>query len=320
MTDARTPRRARHPRWCGALLAVAAGALLAACSGPAPESGGGSGSAPAPAAPAVAADPALQGLVPQVTRDAGVVKVGTNAPYAPFIDFAQEGDTTAFKGLDHDLMQAASAKLGLKVQFVQQPFDGLVPGLQAGNYDAIAGGITDNKQRQEVATFVDYSASGTGFLTTAGNPKAVKGVPDLCGKRVAVQKASNQEENLNDYSKQSCPPGSPITVSGFPENPQAVNAMLAGNADVVAATTVALPGIVSQLAGRVELVQDAANPNGWQASPNGIGFLKSRGDLAAAYQKAIQALVDDGTYAKILDSYQQKAIALPTITVDKAVD
>jgi len=315
MTDARTPPR--RTRFRGALLTVAASALLAACGGPATETGG---SAPPAAAPSVAADPALQNLVPQATRSAGVIKVGTNAPYAPFIDFAQEGDTTRFKGLDHDLLQAASAKLGLQVQFVQQPFDGLVPGLQAGNYDAIAGGITDNKQRQEVATFVDYSASGTGFGTTAGNPKAIKGVPDLCGKRVAVQKASNQEDHLTEYSQQSCPPGSPITVSGFPENPQAVNAMLAGNADAVAATTVALPGIVEQLAGRVELVPDPANPNGWQASPNGIGFLRARADLATAYQKAMQSLVDDGTYQKILDSYQQRAIALPAITMDKAVD
>ena len=315
MTDARTPPRRARVR--GALLTVAASALLAACGGPtAPDAG----SAPTGAAAGVPADPALRTLVPEVTRSAGTVRVGTNAPYAPFIDFAQEGDTTSFKGLHHDLLQAASAKLGLTVQFTQQPFDGLVPGLQAGNYDAIAGGITDNKQRQEVATFVDYSASGTGFVTTAGNPAKIKGLPDLCGKRVAVQKASNQEDHLTEYSAQSCPAASPITVSGFPENPQAVNAMLAGNTEAAAATIVALPGIVSQVGGRVELVSDPANPNGWQASPNGIGFLKARGDLATAYQKAIQSLVDDGTYKKILDSYQQQAIALPSITMDKAVD
>lgn len=318
MTDGSpAPRRTRVGATFSVLAALTAGAVLAACGSP---SGPAADSAPAGTAAAVAADPALQGLVPGATRSAGTVRVGTNAPYAPFIDFAQEGDTTAFKGLDHDLMTAASAKLGVKVEFVQQPFDGLVPGLQAGNYDAIAGGITDNKQRQEVATFVDYSASGTGFVAPTGNPAGIKGLTDLCGRRVAVQKASNQEDHLTEYSAQSCPPASPITVSGFPENPQAVNAMLAGNADAVAATTVALPGIVTQLAGRIELVPDPAHPNGWQASPNGIGFLKARGDLATAYQKAMQSLVDDGTYAKILDSYQQKAIALPAITMDQAVD
>jgi polar amino acid transport system substrate-binding protein len=312
MTDARTPPRLR--RLGGTLLAVAAAATLAACAS--------SSSAPSasPAPPPAAADPALQSLVPAATRSAGEVRVGTNAPYAPFVDFVQEGDTTQFKGIDYDLMQAASAKLGLRVTFLQQPFDGLVPGLQAGNYDAIAGGITDNRKRQAVATFVDYSASGTGFVTPAANPAGIKALPDLCGKRVAVQKASNQEQHLTEYSGQSCPPGNPITVSGYPENPQAVNAMLAGNADAMAATTVALPGIVNQLGGRVALVPDPANPNGWQASPNGIGFLKARADLAAAYQKALQSLVDDGAYAKILDRYQQKAIALPTITTDKAVD
>lgn len=310
MTDARTPLVPRRLR--GALLAAATAGLLAACAGPPID-----GSAPAAA---VAADPALANLVPAVTRSAGTVKVGTNAPYAPFVDFAKEGDTTSFKGLDYDLMQAASEKLGLTVTFLQQPFDGLVPGLQAGNFDAIAGGITDNTSRQAVATFVDYSASGTGFLTTAGNPKAISTPADLCGKRVAVQKASNQEEHLTDFSAKSCPAGSPITVSGYPENPQAVNAMLAGNADAVAATTVALPDIVAQLAGRVEVVKDPADPNGWQASPNGIGFLKARGDLATAYAKAIQSLVDDGTYAAILGRYQQQAIALKAITMDKAVD
>src|SRR5690349_10848451 len=120
MTDAHPSRS----RLRGALLTLAASALLVACSGPSP-SDPGSASAPTGAVASVAADPALQGLVPEATRSAGVLKVGTNAPYAPFIDFAQEGDTTAFKGLDHDLLQAASAKLGLRVQFVQQPFDGL---------------------------------------------------------------------------------------------------------------------------------------------------------------------------------------------------
>ncbi len=301
-------------------LLLAAGVVLAGCGSAAtPAAAPAQGTTDIASVGTVSTDPALAATVPAAVKSAGTVRFATNAPYAPFVDFAKEGDTTSFKGLDYDLVLAASAKLGLAATFVQQPFDGLVPGLQAGNYDGIAGGITDNKERQQVATFVDYSASGTGFITIAGNPTGVRTLADLCGKRVAVQKASNQESNLTDYSTASCG-GKPIAVSGYPENPQAVNAMLAGNADVVAATTVALPGIVSQLGGKVEQVRDAADPNGWKASPNGIGFLKSRGDLAAAYKAALQSLVDDGTYKKILTKYQQDAIALPAITVDNAVD
>ncbi|GHJ43697.1 ABC transporter substrate-binding protein [Catellatospora sp. TT07R-123] len=268
---------------------------------------------------AVTTDPKLAAKVPADWRAKGTVTVATNAPYQPFIDFQSEGDTTKFKGLDYDLVQAASARLGLTPQWSQQPFDGLVPGLQAAKYDMIVGGVTDKKARQEVATFVDYSASGTGFLLLKDNPLGIDDVADLCGRTVGVQKASNQAKNLAEYSKASCG-GKDITVKEYPENPQAVQALLAGAVQVVAATKVNLMDTQAQLADKVVVAGDSANPNGWLASPNGFGFLKSHPDLAGAYQAALQSLVDDGTYGKILAHWQQQAIGLVTITVDKAID
>lgn len=252
-------------------------------------------------------------------RGRGTVTVATNAPYEPFIDFEQEGRTDKFTGLDYDLVLAASARLGLKATFTQQPFDGLVPGLQAAKYDAIAGGITDKKERQQVATFVDYSASGTGFLVRTGNPLGVKTVTDLCGRAVAVQKASNQAKNLAAYSKTSCA-GKAISVKEYPENPQAVQALIAGNVEVVAATKVNLVDTASALAGKAELVADESAPNGWLASPNGFGFLKSKRDLAEAYRAAVQSLIDDGTYMKILAKWKQAPIAVRQATIDQAID
>ncbi|WP_027341609.1 transporter substrate-binding domain-containing protein [Hamadaea tsunoensis] len=267
----------------------------------------------------VRTDAALAAKVPADIRGKGSITVATNAPYEPFIAFLNEGDQSKFKGLDYDLVQAASARLGLTAQWSQQPFDGLVPGLQAGKYDVIVGGITDKKARQAVATFVDYSASGTGFLVPKGNPDAVADVSGLCGKNVGVQKASNQAQHLADYSKASCA-GKPITIKEYPENPQAVQAMLAGTVQVVAATKVNLVDTQAQLADKVELVADAANPNGWQASPNAFGFLKSRADLAGAYQAAVQSLIDDGTYGRILAQWKQQPIGLTKATIDQAVD
>jgi polar amino acid transport system substrate-binding protein len=268
---------------------------------------------------AVTTDPAVAAKLPKDVRDKGSLTVATNAPYEPFIDFKTEGKTDEFKGLDYDLFTAASARLGITSTFSQQPFDGLVPGLQAGKYDAIVGGITDKKERQQVATFVDYSASGTGFLVLKGNPKSVKSVADLCGRNVAVQKASNQAKNLAAYSTASCGSAA-IAVKEYPENPQAVQALIAGNVDVVAATKVNLVDTVTQFADKAQLVQDATAPNGWLASPNGFGFLKARADVAQAYQAALQSLVTDGTYAKILARWKQEPIGLKEITIDKAID
>ncbi len=267
----------------------------------------------------VTTDAKAAAKLPADFRAKGTITIATNAPYEPFIDFKAEGNTTEFKGLDYDLLTAAAARLGLKAQWSQQPFDGLVPGLQAGKFDAIAGGITDKKERQQVGTFVDYSASGTGFLVAKGNPLAINDVTGLCGRTVAVQKASNQAKHLAEYSKSSCA-GKAITVKEYPENPQAVQALLAGTADAVAATKVNLADTEQQLKDKVQLAADSANPNGWLASPNAFGFLKSRADLAQAFQAAVQSLIDDGTYAKILDQYGQKEIGLATATIDRAID
>ena len=267
----------------------------------------------------VETDKAVAAKVPSDVRGRGTVTVATNAPYQPFVDFKVEGRTDQFVGLDPDLFQAASARLGLKATFTQQPFDGLVPGLQAAKYDAIAGGITDKKERQQVATFVDYSASGTGFLVAAGNPLGMKTVADLCGRTVAVQKASNQAKNLATYAKESCA-GRPLEIKEYPENPQAVQALIAGNVQVVAATRVNLVETAGSLAGKAELVDDPSSPNGWLASPNGFGFLKANKELAEAYRAAVQSLIDDGTYGKILARWKQTPIAIDKATVDQAID
>ncbi|MFB9237712.1 transporter substrate-binding domain-containing protein [Plantactinospora siamensis] len=307
-------------------LVGAATALLAASAacGGSTAAGGAGNEAPqvtvtVDGAGAVNTDAALAGKVPADVRGRGTLTVATNAPYQPFIDFKTEGHNDEFKGLDYDLFQAASARLGLKARFTQQPFDGLVPGLQAGKYEAIAGGITDKKERQQVATFVDYSASGTGFLVRTGNPLGVKTVADLCGHKVAVQKASNQAKNLAAYSTDHCA-GRAIEVKEYPENPQAVQAMLAGNVEVVAATRVNLVDTAGSLAGKAQLVDDPAAPNGWLASPNGFGFLKANTELAQAYQKAVQSLIDDGTYGKILAHWKQNPIAVKQATIDQAID
>ncbi|MER7459910.1 transporter substrate-binding domain-containing protein [Micromonospora sp. NPDC126480] len=267
----------------------------------------------------VTTDAELARKVPAAVRDRGTLTVATNAPYEPFIDFKEEGRTDEFKGLDHDLFQAASARLGIKATFSQQPFDGLVPGLQAAKYDAIVGGITDKKERQQVATFVDYSASGTGFLVRTGNPLGVRTVADLCGRKVAVQKASNQSTNLAAYSKSSCA-GRAVEIKEYPENPQAVQALIAGNVDVVAATKVNLVDTAATLSGKAELVDDPSAPNGWLASPNGFGFLKANKELAEAYRAAVQSLIDDGTYTRILAQWKQEPIAIKQATIDQAID
>lgn len=315
--------RSRLVRGGGALVLALA---LTACGGDGGSGGdttaaakAGASSLKLPGVGTIKADPKLGQQLPAAVRSAKKVTVATNAPYPPFIDFETEGSTDAFVGLDYDVVQAIGARLGLAAPFVQQPFDGLVPGLKADKYDAIVGGITDNKERQATATFVDYSASGTGVMVAADNPKGITTLDDLCGQEVAVQKATKQVGLLKKHSDQACG-SSPIKVTEYPQNTDAVQALIAGKAVAIAATKVNLLDDAQKLTGQVEVVDDPAAPNGYQASPNGIGFDKSDAELARAFQAALQSLIDDGTYAKVLAKHGQEGIGVDKATIDAAVD
>ena len=267
----------------------------------------------------VEVDDELAEALPAEVSDAASVTVATNAPYPPFIDFVEEGNTEDFTGLDFDLVTAIAARLGITAEFQQQPFDGLVPGLQAGKYDAIVGGITDNFERQETATFVDYTASGTGIAVPAGNPDGIATLADLCGTSVAAQKASKQVGLLQQFSQDECD-GDDIEVTEYPQNTDAVQALLAGKADAIAATRVNLLEDADKLSGKVEVIDDPEAPNGYQASPNGIGFIKDDAELAEAFRASLQSLMEDGTYEKVLAKYGQEAIGIDEATIDAAID
>jgi polar amino acid transport system substrate-binding protein len=299
-----------------ASLAAATAVALAGCSG-ASEAGGAASTAGGASAFTVSEKAAA--LVPAPVADAGIIRVATNAPYEPFISFESEGDTTKFKGLDYDLVTAVAATLGLRAEFQQQPFDGLVPGLQARKYDAIVGGITDNKERQAAATFVDYSASGTGILVAKEPASAIKDLQSLCGKQVAVQKASKQVTLLTSFSDASCG-GNAIVLTEYPQNTDAFNAVKAGKAEAFVATKVNLLDIAAKVNGQATVIEDPAAPNGYEASPNGVGFLKSEGQLAAAFQAGLQELMDNGSYDQILGKWGQEPIGIKEATIDAAID
>ena len=64
-------------------------------------------------------------------KAAGVLKVGTETEFAPF-DFIDAG---AHVGLNVDLFEEIGKELGVKIEWVTLPWDGVLPGLEAGKFD-----------------------------------------------------------------------------------------------------------------------------------------------------------------------------------------
>ncbi|MFD0319155.1 ABC transporter substrate-binding protein [Streptomyces flavalbus] len=304
-----------------ALLTLSA---VSACGGDADADGGepAVGAKATIAGTVVQRDPALHDLLPDAVKESGTVRVATDVPYPPFEMYAAAG-SDEMTGLDYDLGQALGAKLGVRFAFSAQKFDGIVPALQAGKFDVAMSAMTDNKDRQQVVDFVDYTQSGSGIMVADGNPEKITDLDDLCGRKVAVQAATNQLDLLDAHQKECSAAGrGKIDIQTFPKDSDAQLALRSGKVDAEVLTKPAA-GWTAKTADEgkaFDLVEDPEAPGGYHASPNGIAVSKKLPELTTAIQKALQALIDDGTLKRICDQYGVGSIALSKATRNAAVD
>jgi len=316
--------RPPHPsltRSAAPAVLLAATALLAASCGTSDSAPSTGASTAAGGGTQPKTDKTLSSLLPAKYKG-GEVKVATDVPYAPFELFASPG-SDQITGIDYDLGQAIAGKLGVKFTFSEQKFDGIIPAIKAGRYDVVMSSMTDNKEREKVLTFVDYSVSGTGVLVKKGNPDHITTIADLCGKTVGIESGTIQVDfikNRQSVCQQAGKP--PIEVKTYPKNSDAQLAVKAGNAEAVIADKPVSAYEAKTIGGGnvFEVVDDPKALGGYEASPNGIGMARSNAQLAKAIQKALQSLMDDGTYDKILAKYGAQSIKVDKATIDGAVN
>ena len=128
-------------------------------------------------------------------KAAGVLKVGTETEFAPF-DYIDAGDHV---GLNVDLFAEIGKELGVKIEWVALPWDGVLPGLEAGKFDMVAGPATITKARMEHYRFTPPIAEATIALMKRANDNSVMKPADIAGKDVGAGKATAQLKQLQDY-------------------------------------------------------------------------------------------------------------------------
>ena len=69
----------------------------------------------------------------------GVMKVGMCPEYPPFETINSSGE---IEGFDADLASAVGEILGVEVEFVNTPYEGLIAGLMNGDFDIIMSGMS----------------------------------------------------------------------------------------------------------------------------------------------------------------------------------
>ncbi len=145
-----------------------------------------------------AADSALAAKVPDAIKADGVIKVGTDSTYAPAEFLDADGKTVI--GFDVELFNAVAQKLGLKAEYQSSPFDAILPGVDSGKYEIGVSSFTINAERLKSVNMVSYFSAGTQWATKAGNPAKID-IENACGKKIAVQTATVQFDDITARSK-----------------------------------------------------------------------------------------------------------------------
>ena len=271
----------------------------------------------APAGPAasggtstVTKDAAAAALLPDKIAKAGKIIVGMDPTYPPNEKKDANGQPI---GWEVELMDAVAGKLGVKAVYAVAKFDNIIPSITGGKYDVGVSSFTDNTAREKVVDFVNYYTAGIQWAAPTG--KTVD--PDnACGLKVAVQATTFQDtDEVPAKSKACTDAGKPaIQAVKFDTQDQATNAVALGQADAMSADSPVTLYAIAQLKGKLQLAGKS-----FEVAPYGVAV--NKGDkIGKALQAALQSLVDDGTYKKILDKWGVADGGIDKITINAAAN
>ncbi|MGV8846743.1 ABC transporter substrate-binding protein [Tessaracoccus sp.] len=249
----------------------------------------------------------IAALVPQKVRDSGKLVIGASIDYAP-AEFRADDLQTAI-GYDVDLGKALGRVLGLDTEVSAAEFASILPGI-GSKYDVGISSFTITDERTENYTMISYISVGSSYAVKSGNKEGFD-PDDVCGRTVGVQIGTYQEEELGTFSTACTNAGKdPVDILKFGSQADVTTNVAGGKAEAMYADSTVSEYAVALTDGQVEVVGGVRD-----AAPQGIVVASDDTDLANAMQQAMQHLMDDGTWGKILEGWGPKDAALPTAEI-----
>jgi polar amino acid transport system substrate-binding protein len=301
--------RPRSVRLLVPAAAITALGLLAACGSQASSStsaatGARASSSPAAGYPArdvvsgITADPKLAAELPASVRSRGTLMLGTTlipgTSGLPHAGVAPDGQAI---GLDVDLRNAVAKVLGITWNVQYGTFDTVIPGVQNGKFDVGMDDFGVTAAREKVVDFSTYLTDGQAFLAPGNSPlSSVASLTSLCGLTVATGAGTTFQEILTKGAAK-CPAAGkkPYQVQLFSQTAAIWLGLANGKVDIYFGPTLSLKYDVTHIADVKFLGQFSSTP---------VGLVTAKGSpLAKPLSDAVNKLISDGSYAKILGKW-----------------
>lgn len=246
----------------------------------------------------LAAAAALILAAPVAAKEWTKVRIGTEGAYPPF-NF-QDSDQM-LQGFEIDLAKAVCKTEKLTCEFVAQDWDGLIPALLAGKFDAIFASTSITDERKKVIAFTDkYYSTPALFVTSKDNGNMAVTPQAMSGKTIGAQSGTVSARYLQEVYG---PAGAEIRL--YVTQDEANLDLSSGRLDAVLADKVVmLPWLEKSSDGACCVVvgPDVSDPK-FFGEGIGAGIRKGDEDLRAILNRGIAAIREDGTYDRINARY-----------------
>ena len=150
-----------------------------------------------------------------------VYNVASSCDYPPLEYIDDNGNMV---GYEIDLLNEISKVTGVKFNIVNVAFDGIIAGIQGGQYDIGASGFTVTEDRKLVVDFTEPNGAFTLSIVTQKGTEGLVDEKSLIGKKVGVQIGTTCQFACEDAG---------ITVSTYDDAPSAMLDLANGNIDAV---------------------------------------------------------------------------------------
>ena len=243
----------------------------------------------------------------------GHLTVCSDIPNPPEEFFGPQGDPA---GSDIDIAREIANRLGLKLAVQNTLAKTFVSSLANNKCDIVISAQLLTTAALKTVDMIPYSLGGQAFMVVKGNPAAIKSVYDLCGKPIGVMKASQEIDHINGQGAYLHARGliprclaarmATIQIKIFTKDSDALTALLTNK---IAAYFTDLP-VAGNYVSQQSLQFEVASGLLLDQAVEGISLGKGRNEMYAAVRNALQSMMDDGTYLRILKNYGLEAAAI----------
>jgi polar amino acid transport system substrate-binding protein len=247
------------------------------------------------------------GLTLAEIKASGELRIGCEASYVPFT-FRKEGKIV---GYDVELAEAFCKSLGVKPNFIDTAWAGVIPSLYTKKFDVVMSSMSYTKERLErVAYTIPYAEASQALLVRIADVDKIRSVTDLNGRTLAVKLGSPGQilqEKINTGLKTAGGSGFK-ELRTFDDHPLAYVALAQNRVDGVLNTLATLAMVIRDAPGKYAVVKSMGADN-WA----GIAARKEDSEIIAFLDGELQRMKADGSLYKL----QEKWFGLRMLLADK---